>query len=163
MEPLWMGPYIVHRDLGKGLYELKNIDGKLVKKKANINRLKLYTRRKESPVPPGSESSTKESNKKSTELSEKQQPPNSSKEDQPKRPPSSPTKNPPHKKRKVCYTHTCSGAPVVQWVRASVFRGSWTPGFFTLSDLLIVLNSLADTRRAVEEEPGFEGQRQSDP
>ena len=29
--------------------------------------------------------------------------------------------------------------------------------------IIIVLNSLADTSRAVEEEPGFEGQRQSDP
>ena len=108
MEPLWMGPYIVHQDLGKGLYELKNKDGKLVKKKANIDRLKLYTRRKENPVPPGNESSTKQSSKKSTELSEKQ-PPNSSKTGQPERPPSSPTKSPPHKKRKVCYVcmYTC--------------------------------------------------------
>ena len=104
MEPLWMGPYIVHQDLGKVLYELKNKDGKLVKKKAYINGLKLYTRRKENPVPPGNESSTKQYSKKSTELSEKQ-PPNSSKTGQLERPPSSPTKSPPHKKRKVCYVY----------------------------------------------------------
>ena len=103
MEPLWLGPYVIHRDLGKGLYELKNAEGKLVKKKANINRLKIYTRRKESPAPPHSQSdetSIKQSEQKSTELTEKE-PPSSSKISQPKRPPSGPTKSPPHKKRKV--------------------------------------------------------------
>lgn len=65
---------MIHRDLGKGLYELKNAEGKLVKKKANINRLKIYTRRKESPAPPRSQSdetSIKQSEQKSTELTEK--------------------------------------------------------------------------------------------
>ena len=52
MDPLWLGPYTIHRNLGKGLYELKNKEGKLVKKKANINCLKVYTRRNE--VPPSS-------------------------------------------------------------------------------------------------------------
>lgn len=33
MEPLWLGPYTIHQDLGKGLYELQNKEGKLVKKK----------------------------------------------------------------------------------------------------------------------------------
>jgi hypothetical protein len=46
MEPLWLGPYTIHQDLGKGLYELQNKEGKLVKKKANNNRLKIYTRRR---------------------------------------------------------------------------------------------------------------------
>ena len=36
MDPLWLGPYTIHRNLGKGLYKLKNKEGKLVKKKANI-------------------------------------------------------------------------------------------------------------------------------
>ena len=42
LEPLWMGPYSIQRDLGKGLYELANKDGKILKKKANIARLKHY-------------------------------------------------------------------------------------------------------------------------
>lgn len=48
MEPLWLGPYIVSRNINKGLYEIKNIKGKVIKKKANIKRLKIYNRRKES-------------------------------------------------------------------------------------------------------------------
>ena len=31
MQPLWLGPYTMHRNLRKGLYELKNKKGKLVK------------------------------------------------------------------------------------------------------------------------------------
>ena len=49
MEPLWLGPYTVHRHLGKGLYELMNRDGKVMKKTANINRLKTYMRRQDGP------------------------------------------------------------------------------------------------------------------
>ena len=45
LEPLWMGPYSIHRDLGKGLYELANKDGNILKKKANIARLKHYLHR----------------------------------------------------------------------------------------------------------------------
>lgn len=48
MDPLWLGPYLIHRHLGKGLYELSNREGKIVKKKANIARLKLFRRRKAS-------------------------------------------------------------------------------------------------------------------
>lgn len=49
LEPLWLGPYSIHRDLGKGLYELKNTDGKVLKKKANITRLKRYLDRTQDP------------------------------------------------------------------------------------------------------------------
>lgn len=42
MVPLWLGPFRINRCLGKGLYELKNMNGEVMKKKANINRLKLY-------------------------------------------------------------------------------------------------------------------------
>ena len=49
MEPLWLGPYTIKRDLGKGLYELSNTSGTVLKKKANINRLKLYSRRDDDP------------------------------------------------------------------------------------------------------------------
>ena len=82
MDPLWLGPYTIHKNLGKGLYELKNKEGNLVKKKANINRLKVYTRRNE--VPPSSPNNS----------------PNKS-------PQSSPTKSPPQKKRRVCFVYMC--------------------------------------------------------
>ena len=45
IEPLWLGPFRINRCLGKGLYELKNMNGEVMKKKANINRLKLYKRK----------------------------------------------------------------------------------------------------------------------
>ena len=45
LEPLWLGPYTIHRDLGKGLYELSNQAGTVLKKKANIARLKEYVKR----------------------------------------------------------------------------------------------------------------------
>ena len=37
--------------VGKGLYELKNLDGKVVKKKANVCRLKPYCKREKSEAP----------------------------------------------------------------------------------------------------------------
>jgi len=43
--PAWLGPYSVSKHLGKGVYELKNQDGVIVRKKANISRLKVYTPR----------------------------------------------------------------------------------------------------------------------
>ena len=45
LEPLWLGPYTIHRDLGKGLYELSNQAGMVLKKKVNIARLKEYVKR----------------------------------------------------------------------------------------------------------------------
>ena len=45
MEPVWLGPYEINRSLGKGVYELKNDKGEIIKKKANIKRLKLYIHR----------------------------------------------------------------------------------------------------------------------
>ena len=44
MDPAWLGPYVIHRCIGKGLYELSK-DGKVVKKKANVARLKIYKKR----------------------------------------------------------------------------------------------------------------------
>ena len=32
LEPAWLGPYVIHRCIGKGLYELSR-DGKVIKKK----------------------------------------------------------------------------------------------------------------------------------
>lgn len=45
LEPLWLGPYTIHKDLGKGLYELANKAGKVLKKKANIARREEYVQR----------------------------------------------------------------------------------------------------------------------
>lgn len=44
LEPAWLGPYTIHRHIGKGLYELSK-GGKVVKKKANVARLKIYKKR----------------------------------------------------------------------------------------------------------------------
>ncbi len=44
LEPAWLGPYTIHRCIGKGLYELSK-DGKVVKNKANVARLKIYKKR----------------------------------------------------------------------------------------------------------------------
>ena len=46
MDPVWLGPYTISKCLGKGVYELKSSDGEILKKKANINRLKKFNRRK---------------------------------------------------------------------------------------------------------------------
>ena len=45
LEPLWLGPYTIHRDLGKGLYELSNKAGMVLKKEANVAQLKEYVKR----------------------------------------------------------------------------------------------------------------------
>lgn len=45
LEPIWLGPYTISRDLGNGLYELSNEAGKVLKTKANIARLKEYQER----------------------------------------------------------------------------------------------------------------------
>jgi hypothetical protein len=44
LKPLWLGPYTISRDLGKGLYELSNEAGMVLKTKANIARLKTVHR-----------------------------------------------------------------------------------------------------------------------
>ena len=44
LEPAWLGPYNINRCVGKGVYELSK-DGKIVKKKANAARLKIYKKR----------------------------------------------------------------------------------------------------------------------
>ena len=50
MEPLRLGPYIINRCLGKGIYELKNMKGELLKKKANISRLTVFKNRTDFPT-----------------------------------------------------------------------------------------------------------------
>ena len=42
LEKLWLGPYTIHTHIRKGVYELQNKVGHVMKKKANISRLKIY-------------------------------------------------------------------------------------------------------------------------
>ena len=42
LDDVWLGPYKIHRQLGKGIYELANEKGMVLKKKVNINRLKPF-------------------------------------------------------------------------------------------------------------------------
>ena len=44
-DDVWLGLYKIHRQLGKGIYELANEKGMVLKKKVNINRLKPFKRR----------------------------------------------------------------------------------------------------------------------
>lgn len=54
LDDLWLGPYTVHRHMGKGIYQLANGQGKILKKKVNINRLKPFKRRLSSECSPDS-------------------------------------------------------------------------------------------------------------
>ena len=38
----WLGPYIVHKQMGKGVYQLKTVSGTVLKQKCNVSRLKVY-------------------------------------------------------------------------------------------------------------------------
>ena len=52
LEDAFLGPYIIHESLGKGLYKVKNKSGVILKKKVNIARLKMYKERDDSKVKP---------------------------------------------------------------------------------------------------------------
>ena len=43
MDDRYTGPYFINRHVGKGVYELRNSRGMVIKKKVNSNRLKVYT------------------------------------------------------------------------------------------------------------------------
>ena len=45
LDPAWLGPYKISKQIGKGVYELKNLAGKIILNKVNISRLKVYSRR----------------------------------------------------------------------------------------------------------------------
>ena len=47
MDDCYTGPYFINRHVGKGVYELRNSHGMVIKKKVNSNRLKVYTCSKE--------------------------------------------------------------------------------------------------------------------
>jgi hypothetical protein len=40
--PKWNGPYYIHNTLGKGAYQLRTMDGKVLKRSVNVDRLKAY-------------------------------------------------------------------------------------------------------------------------
>lgn len=42
LEDKYKGPYKINKSLGKGVYELINSNGKILKSKHNITRLKVY-------------------------------------------------------------------------------------------------------------------------
>ena len=66
MEPLRLGPYVINRCLGKGIYELKNMKGEVLKKKANIARLTVFKDRRQLPDsdPPFTANKTSETSRK---------------------------------------------------------------------------------------------------
>ena len=41
---IWLGPYTINMEIGKGVYQLKNSDGKILKTSVNAKRLKKYER-----------------------------------------------------------------------------------------------------------------------
>ena len=41
LDEKYKGPYIIHQSLGKGVYTLKTMDGKVLKTKHNVQRLKV--------------------------------------------------------------------------------------------------------------------------
>ena len=47
LQEIFRGNYTIAESLGKGLYKLKNEDGKILQKKFNINRLQVYRKRAE--------------------------------------------------------------------------------------------------------------------
>ena len=42
MDGCWLGLYTINRYIGKGMYELKDKKGTVLKTKVNIKRLKVY-------------------------------------------------------------------------------------------------------------------------
>ena len=45
LNPAWLGPYVINKEIGEGVYELRNKKGDIVRNKVNVNRLKLYVKR----------------------------------------------------------------------------------------------------------------------
>ena len=37
----WLGPYVINKDCGKGLFELKDVNDVVMKKKSNYSHLKV--------------------------------------------------------------------------------------------------------------------------
>lgn len=45
LNTVWRGPYTISRFIGKGVYELSDKEGNVIRNKVNVNRLKAYIRR----------------------------------------------------------------------------------------------------------------------
>ena len=120
IDPLWLAPYTIHRTLGKGLYELKN----KVKKKANVNRLKVYRRRNDEVTP-----------------SSPNTPPSS---------PSSATKRPSHKRRKVCYACICTSTNIYMYMTLILYStlpdkyGPYVLSLTVRDKVALILGTLCD-------------------
>ena len=50
LDDAFLGPYTIHKSLGKGIYKVMNQKGVILKKKVNISRIKMYKKRDESMV-----------------------------------------------------------------------------------------------------------------
>ncbi len=46
LEDAFIGPYYINKAVGKGIYQLRNRNGNVLKRKINIARLKPYMKRK---------------------------------------------------------------------------------------------------------------------
>ena len=45
LDDVWLGPFTTHKSLGKGIYQLAAAQGRVLKRKADISRMKPYKRR----------------------------------------------------------------------------------------------------------------------
>ena len=50
LDKAFLGPYTIHKSLGKGIYKVMNQKGVILKKKVNISRIKVYKKRDDSMV-----------------------------------------------------------------------------------------------------------------
>lgn len=50
MKPRWLGPYVIHKHLKKGVYQVANDKGNVLKAAVNQCRLKVYHTSDEMPV-----------------------------------------------------------------------------------------------------------------
>ena len=44
LSPKWKGPYLIHKNIGKGAYKLRNKEGQVMKAPQNVRRLKRFHR-----------------------------------------------------------------------------------------------------------------------
>ena len=71
LEEAFIGPYTIYKSFGKGIYQLKNENGKILKRKINIGRLKVYKKRKHDERDDTDETINEEENEKKPESCKK--------------------------------------------------------------------------------------------
>ena len=42
LAPKWKGPYYIHKEIGRGAYKLRTLDGKVLKTSHNVKHIKKY-------------------------------------------------------------------------------------------------------------------------